>query len=123
MRVSVGADILHLGRLDGVLGVEGQDGWDAVFTRAERELGNAHPQPERFLAGRFAAKEAIFKSLEVGWEAGMEWSQIEVLSAENEGPTVVMHGPFAALVPAGASLSVSISSDVDFVIAVCAFSR
>lgn len=46
------------------------------------------------LAARFAAKEAVSKLLGVGIQHrdGVDWREIEVVSAENGFPTVVLYG-------------------------------
>ncbi|MDL1897893.1 holo-ACP synthase, partial [Anaerolineae bacterium CFX7] len=45
-------------------------------------------------AARFAAKEAVSKLLGVGIQHrdGVDWREIEVVSAENGFPTVVLYG-------------------------------
>jgi holo-[acyl-carrier protein] synthase len=58
-----------------------------LFTDGERR--DAHSQPER-LAARFAAKEAVLKTLGIG--AGTTpWRSIEVILSESGAPSVVLH--------------------------------
>jgi holo-[acyl-carrier protein] synthase len=60
---------------------------DRLFTDGERR--DAHCQPER-LAARFAAKEAVLKTLGIG--AGVTpWRSIEVTLAPSGAPSVVLH--------------------------------
>jgi holo-[acyl-carrier protein] synthase len=62
---------------------------DRLFTEGERRDANA--QPER-LAARFAAKEAVLKTLGIG--AGVTpWRSIEVTLNELGAPSVVLHEP------------------------------
>jgi holo-[acyl-carrier protein] synthase len=62
---------------------------DRLFT--DEEQRDAHAQPER-LAARFAAKEAVLKTLGVG--AGVTpWRSIEVTLSESGAPSVVLHEP------------------------------
>lgn len=46
------------------------------------------------LAARFAAKEAVSKLLGVGIQHrdGVDWREIEVVSADNGDPRVILHG-------------------------------
>jgi holo-[acyl-carrier protein] synthase len=60
---------------------------DRLFTDGERR--DAHSQPER-LAARFAAKEAVLKTLGIG--AGVTpWRSIEVTLNALGAPSVVLH--------------------------------
>ncbi len=60
---------------------------DRLFTEGERR--DAHSQPER-LAARFAAKEAVLKTLGIG--AGVTpWRSIEVTLSSSGAPSVVLH--------------------------------
>jgi holo-[acyl-carrier protein] synthase len=60
---------------------------DRLFTDGERR--DAHAQPER-LAARFAAKEAVLKTLGIG--AGVTpWRSIEVTLDAAGAPSVVLH--------------------------------
>jgi holo-[acyl-carrier protein] synthase len=62
---------------------------DRLFTEGERR--DAHAQPER-LAARFAAKEAVLKTLGIGAGA-TPWRSIEVTLNESGAPSVVLHEP------------------------------
>ena len=66
---------------------------ERLFT--ERERRDASSRPER-LAARFAAKEAVLKSLRVGVGA-TTWRSIEIHRDESGAPSVVLHGEAAAL--------------------------
>jgi holo-[acyl-carrier protein] synthase len=60
---------------------------DRLFTEGERR--DAHAQPER-LAARFAAKEAVLKTLGIG--VGVTpWRSIEVTLSSSGAPSVVLH--------------------------------
>jgi holo-[acyl-carrier protein] synthase len=60
---------------------------ERLFTDGERR--DAHSQPER-LAARFAAKEAVLKTLRIG--AGVtSWRSIEVTLNDAGAPSVVLH--------------------------------
>ena len=48
-------------------------------SEAERDLLGGSATPELFLAGRFAAKEAVMKVLGTGWAKGVRFRDIEVL--------------------------------------------
>ena len=47
---------------------------------------------EQNYAGRYAAKEAFFKSLGTGWRYGMSFNEIEILNDELGKPYFVFYG-------------------------------
>jgi holo-[acyl-carrier protein] synthase len=60
---------------------------DRLFTDGEQR--DAHARPER-LAARFAAKEAVLKTLGIGAGA-TSWRSIEVTLNSSGAPSVVLH--------------------------------
>lgn len=49
-----------------------------VLTQAELKVFEQHSMPERFLAKRFAAKEAAVKAIGTGIAQGVSWQHIEI---------------------------------------------
>ena len=62
----VGADIVRIPRMGGVLAKYGQRFANRILAPEERAAFAARNDPERFLAKRFAAKEAFGKALGTG---------------------------------------------------------
>jgi holo-[acyl-carrier protein] synthase len=62
---------------------------ERLFTDDERR--DARAQPER-LAARFAAKEAVMKTMRVG-VGSAPWRSIEVTLDDAGAPSVLLHGP------------------------------
>jgi holo-[acyl-carrier protein] synthase len=85
---TIGVDIIEIDRIrEAVLR------WQDSFLRriyTDIELGDCR---DRFpsLAARFAAKEAVMKSLRSG-ATGIAWRDIEILRDENGAPCVRLHG-------------------------------
>ena len=73
-------------------------GWDknpALLSRifCEQERDQINPSKDiKFLSGRFAAKEAILKSLGTAMEDGISLTEILVLKGEKGKPVVVLNG-------------------------------
>jgi holo-[acyl-carrier protein] synthase len=67
-----------------------------VFTDAERAQTAGPNQIER-LAGRFAAKEAVMKVLQVPSAVAVPWRAIEVRTGSNGVPFASLTGPAAEL--------------------------
>jgi len=66
MIYGVGADIVRIPRMDKVLMKYGQRFANRILAPEERDAFAARNDPERFLAKRFAAKEAFGKALGTG---------------------------------------------------------
>lgn len=86
-----------------------------VFTERERRLCGDRPWR---LAGRFAAKEALFKAMGTGMR-GFSWRQIEILADEMGAPLVSCTGEVAeALKNRGVDkVHLSISHSRDYAVA------
>lgn len=78
MIVGIGTDIVDVGRIDAMLGRRGEALAQRLLSTAEFDAFKAHPAPARFLAKRFAAKEAALKALGTGLRNGMRWADISV---------------------------------------------
>ena len=63
---------------------------DRLFTAAERVTGSGTPRAAESLAARFAAKEALAKSLGAG--GGMHWTDAEVLVDDAGRPSLSIKG-------------------------------
>lgn len=63
-----------------------------ILSEEERALLDGSATPDLFLAGRFAAKEAVMKLLGTGWARGVRFTDIEVLRDSSGVPLVTLHG-------------------------------
>ncbi|MEU5552541.1 4'-phosphopantetheinyl transferase superfamily protein [Micromonospora sp. NPDC047793] len=118
----LGIDLLPLGALDRLC----ERAWFTRYAFAAAEIEYATtlaPRRRReFLAGRFAAKEAVFKVLGTGLFEGVAPSEIVVARAPGGAPQVTLAGAAARMAAqAGVSgLTVSITHSDDMVAAVAA---
>ena len=88
--LGVGTDLVDVPRFRRV--VERTPGViDRVFTDAERQAVAGRRDPVPGLAVRFAAKEAVLKSLGCGI-FDVPLAQIEVVREESGAPRIVLHG-------------------------------
>lgn len=85
-----------------------------IFSANEIELYNQKKEV-KFLAGRFAAKEAVLKSMGIGMEDGMALTEVEILQLDNGKPLVMLGGnaKLAADKVGIKSFHISISHSVD----------
>lgn len=100
MIVSNGVDLVEVKRIRAALEDRkiGRRFRDRVFT--EKEIAyceKKHRGKYESYAGRFAAKEAVMKTLGRGWGAKVRWLDIEVARARTGKPTIVLHDKTARL--------------------------
>ena len=62
-----------------------------VYTEGELQEAARIGRRGKYLAGRFAAKEACMKALGTGWSKGVEWKDIEVSTSADGTPSLILH--------------------------------
>lgn len=83
-----GVDIVEIARISDLLAKHEVRFLERVFTSGEQAHGAASRRRAEHLAGRFAAKEAVYKALGTGNTAGIAWTDIEVVSLPSGKPTL-----------------------------------
>ncbi len=86
--IGLGADLVDVDRIRGILERQGERFLTRVYTEEERTycLGMRVPYPH--LAARFAAKEAVAKAFTTGIGAELGWKSISVYHGERHDPRV-----------------------------------
>ena len=93
-----GIDIVETARVAKMLVDHEERFLRRCFTQGERDYVATNPaRRAEHLAGRFAAKEAIFKVLGTGWAKGIAWTDAEVVRLKSGRPTVKLHGRCAEI--------------------------
>jgi holo-[acyl-carrier protein] synthase len=93
MIVGIGVDLVEVERMRRLLDRKGERALARMFTAGERDYAATHPEPERQLAARAAAKEAAFKALAGNDLArGIGWRELEVISRPFHTPVLLLHG-------------------------------
>jgi holo-[acyl-carrier protein] synthase len=87
-----GIDIVEIERIKNLLGKLGSSYEIRCFTEIERITAKSNANRIQFLAGRFAAKEAITKALGTGWSQEISLTDIEIQRLSTGQPTVVLYG-------------------------------
>lgn len=100
MITGIGTDIVDIERIQAVLERQGERFVQRILTPAERAEYQRRGEPVKFLANRFAGKEAVAKALGTGIAAGVTFQQIEILPDERGAPQVQLSGRAAAIVQA-----------------------
>ena len=88
--IGVGIDAVDVERFRAILGRR-RTFAERVFTAAERAEAAARHDPVPGLAARFAAKEAVMKSLSVGLGA-FDFADVEVVRGEGGAPALSVTG-------------------------------
>ena len=91
----IGTDIVEIARINRDRGQRDRLA-KRVLTDTELACYATHNQPERYLAKRFAAKEAAVKALGTGIGRGIGWQQLSVENNELGAPVLNVSGEFAA---------------------------
>ena len=89
MIFGVGTDIVELSRIQATYDRFGEHFVDRLLMDEERELFLNNKWPVRFLAMRFAAKEATVKAMGTGFRHGMWIRDVGVLNDEWGQPLVI----------------------------------
>ena len=92
-----GLDLVECARIAKVFENHGVRFLDRILTPSEQELAKQYKDPIPFIAGRFAAKEAILKMIGTGWRGGIAWTDMEILPDSLGRPVVTLTGETARL--------------------------
>jgi holo-[acyl-carrier protein] synthase len=95
--LGLGADLIDIERIRGVLERQGDRFLDRVFTDEERAYCLGMKYPHKHLAARFAAKEAVAKAFTTGIGAELGWKSISVYHGARQEPLVRLDEKGAAL--------------------------
>ncbi|ADU92411.1 holo-ACP synthase [Taylorella equigenitalis] len=94
----IGTDLLHLARIQKAYDkfglkfatrVLGLDELEVFQNRFERD----QKRGIRYIATRFAAKEAFAKAIGLGIHSPMSWSRIQILNAKSGKTEIILNGP------------------------------
>jgi holo-[acyl-carrier protein] synthase len=86
--VGLGADVIEVERIRGVLERQGERFLARVFTEEEQLYCSKMKHPHKHYAARFAAKEAVSKCFTTGIGAEFGWKSASVYHGERHQPLV-----------------------------------
>lgn len=90
---ATGIDAVEIERIREARERHGRAFESRILTAAELALLDASVTPDQFLAGRFAAKEAVLKVLGTGWAKGVGFTDVEILRDGDGVPLVTLSDP------------------------------
>ncbi len=108
-----------MARIDEVLARLGNRFVQRILTLQEQQEYHASKQPGRFLAKRFAAKEAIAKALGTGIGRGVSWQDIQIEHDVHGAPLVRLSGGARRVADerGGVRVELSVADEMDYVVA------
>ncbi|MFI5358142.1 MAG: holo-ACP synthase [Opitutales bacterium] len=123
--VSLGADLIEVERVRGVLERQGPRFLARVFTEEERAYCSRMAHPHKHYAARFAAKEAVSKCFTTGIGAELGWQSVSIYHGVRNQPLVRLDDKGQALLAlAGAThVLVTLSHTESHALAVAAIVR
>lgn len=123
MIYGIGTDIIQISRIEAVLSRNGDRFAERIL--GPEELVKYHHRKARistrgirFLATRFAAKEAFSKAIGTGLRMPMTWRAMQTLNAPSGKPVVVTSGVLEQfMLENGLTAQVSITDEVEYAVA------
>ena len=90
--VGLGTDIVEIVRIGRMVERHGELFLNRIYTEDEVRYCQRRRECYQHFAGRWAAKEAVMKTLGTGFVKGVRWRDIEVRSLESGRPVIQLHG-------------------------------
>ncbi len=123
MIYGIGTDVVQISRIKAALERSGERFAEKIL--GPEELGkyrerkaNVEARGIRFLATRFAAKEAFSKAIGLGMQMPMTWRSMQTLNAASGKPIAVTSGALKDFMEQnGLTAQVSITDEADYAVA------
>ncbi len=110
MIVGIGVDIVEIERIERAVHRRGDRFLDKILTEPEKTYCTRPRLKAQSVAARFAAKEALFKSLPAELQPAVRWSDVQVINDETGKPALWLLGE-AARALSGFSIHLTISHE------------
>ncbi|MES2104822.1 MAG: holo-ACP synthase [Pseudomonadota bacterium] len=123
MIYGIGTDIIQISRIEAALARNGERFAGKILGPEElekyrRRKAKVEARGIRFLATRFAAKEAFSKAIGMGMRMPMTWRAMQTLNAPSGQPIAVTSGSLHEWMTAqGLTARVSITDETDYAVA------
>jgi holo-[acyl-carrier protein] synthase len=114
--LGVGVDVVDVVRIKSALETWGLALQKKMFTDQEIAYCTSKKKSHEHFAARFAAKEAVSKAMELGWQGKFRWKDVEVVNEPTGAPRVILYN-YVASVLMGCRVHLSISHTATTVVA------
>jgi len=123
MIIGIGIDIIEIERIKKSIDTLGDSFLNRIFTQNEIDYCIVKPNRYQHFAARFAAKEAIYKSLANEWKTGVTWKSIEITNEKNGLPVVKFFDKLKEFISEDKEIKISISHSENYVTSVAIMYR
>lgn len=123
MIYGIGTDIVQVARIEAALARGGERFAQKIlgpeeFEKYSQRRASMEARGIRFLATRFAAKEAFSKAIGLGMRMPMTWHAMQTLNDPDGKPLIVTSGALTEFMEQnGLSAQVSITDEADYAVA------
>ena len=123
MIFGIGTDIIRVERIVAVLSRHGDRFAEKILgpqelEKYQRRRQKVEARGVKFLATRFAAKEAFSKAIGLGMRMPMTWRAVQFLNAPSGKPIVVTSGPLTDFMQQhGLTAQVSLTDEAEYAVA------
>lgn len=123
MIYGIGTDIIQISRIEAALARNGERFAEKILgpdelEKYKRRKAKVEARGIRFLATRFAAKEAFSKALGLGMHMPMTWRALQTLNAPSGKPIAVTSGALKTYMEQnGLTAQISITDESDYAVA------
>ena len=123
MIYGIGTDIIQISRVEAALARNGDRFAEKILgpeelDKYQRRKAKVEARGIRFLASRFAAKEAFSKAIGLGMRMPMTWRAMQTLNTPSGKPVVVTSGALKEFMEQnGLTAQVSITDEADYAVA------
>ncbi|MEE4310615.1 MAG: holo-ACP synthase [candidate division KSB1 bacterium] len=98
MITGIGTDIVSIKKIESLIVTYKQRFIQKIYTKAEQKYCEARVDRFQHYAVRFAAKEALLKSLGTGLRNGIKWKDMEFLNDDLGKPCLIHHGAVSNMI-------------------------
>jgi len=95
--IGIGTDIIEVERIARMIQRHEDLFLNRVYTPTEIEYCRPRKAFAQHYAGRWAAKEAVLKTLGTGWARGIKWTDIELVNRQGGKPEIRLHDAAASV--------------------------
>jgi len=123
MIYGIGTDIIQISRIEAALSRHGDRFAERILGQQElmkyqHRKAKVEARGIRFLATRFAAKEAFSKAIGIGMRMPMTWCAMQTVNAPSGKPIVLTSGALEEFMQKnGLTAQVSITDEVEYAVA------
>lgn len=90
--LGIGHDICSITRIQNILETHADRFLSRICTEAEKAEASTRAHLSTYVAGRFAAKEAVYKALNAADQTKMSWRNAEILTGYKGMPVLSLNG-------------------------------